>query len=273
MRRTFAHSWACYGFWPSALAPYEQEGIFNEFDSPRCGQLLDIVDPYQYRDRLTMPKYLFNASGDDFFVSDNIQFYFNQLTGEKYLWHIPNTNHYLTGKTTTVLQSVSTYYTAFLNNSARPQFSWTINPDNSVTVQTVTTPKSVSLWQFTNSSARDLRGTSGWTKTILTSSGGGIYNAAVTAPATGWRAFFVELTFAGSPYDYYFSTEMIVLPDTLPFEADYNRDTFTDGLDLDIFADNWLTENDYRDISPRRGIGDGIINFNDFANFGFHWLN
>jgi PhoPQ-activated pathogenicity-related protein len=273
MRRTFAHAWACYGFWPSALLPYEQAGIFNEFDSPRCGQLLNIVDPYQYRDRLTMPKYIINASGDNFFVSDNIQFYFHQLTGEKYLWHIPNTDHYLTNKTYDVLQSISTFYAAFLNSTAMPQVSWTINADNSVTAQTATTPKYVYLWQYTNPSARDLRGTSGWTSTALTSSGGGIYNAAVTPPASGWKAFFIEFIFAGSLYDYHFSTEMVVLPEMLPYEADYNRDTVTDARDLKILADIWLTANDYYEISPRRGVGDGIINFKDFSNFCIHWLD
>ncbi|MEN6386231.1 MAG: PhoPQ-activated protein PqaA family protein [Phycisphaerales bacterium] len=273
MRRTFAHSWACYGFWPSALAPYEQQGIFNEFDSPRCGQLLEIVDPYQYRDRLTIPKYIINASGDNFFVSDNIQFYFHQLTGEKYLWHVPNTNHYLTGATTSVFQSLAPFYNAFLNNTPRPQFSWTVNEDHSTTVQTITTPQSVTLWQYTNPSARDLRGTGGWTSTTLTSSGGGIYNANVNLPATGWRAYFVELVFTGSPYPYHFSTEMVVVPEIMPFEADYNRDTFIDNKDLSILANTWLTENDYRDISPRRGIGDGILNFSDFANFSIHWLD
>lgn len=275
MRRTFAHSWSSYGFWPSALSPYEYEGIFNDFDSARCGDLLAIVDPYQYRNRLTMPKFIINSSGDDFFVSDNIQFYLHQLSGETYLRHVPNTNHYLTNATTTVFQVVASYYTAFLNGVARPKFSWTVNADNSITVQTVTSPISVKLWKITNTTSRDLRLiTTGanWQSTVLTSSGGGVYTAQVPVPAAGWTAFFVELAFSGSPYTYYFTTEMVVVPEILPFEADYNRDKYVDVQDLNILADNWLADNDYRDISPRRGIGDGIINFSDFANFGVHWL-
>lgn len=275
MKKSFSHQWASYGFWSPALQAYVNENIFNEFDSPRCEQLIAIVDPYEYRTRLTMPKYIINAAGDDFFVSDGIQFYFSQLTGEKYLRHIQNTDHYLTGATNDVFNCIYSYYNAFLNNTSRPQFSWTIENDDSITVQTVTAPKNVYLWQITNSLARDFRRvTTGpnWQSTPLSDTGGGIYRAQLTAPPTGWKAFFIELVYAGSPYDYHFTTEMMVLPEMLPFEADFNRDTFANAQDLQFLADSWLIRNDYRDISPRRGIGDGVINFNDFVNFSGHWM-
>ena len=54
------------------------------------GALLKIEDPYEYRDRLTMPKYLVNATGDQFFLPDSSQFYFDELKGEKYLRYVPN---------------------------------------------------------------------------------------------------------------------------------------------------------------------------------------
>ena len=37
---------------------------------------MEIEDPYEYRQRLTMPKYIVNASGDQYFLPDNSQFYF-----------------------------------------------------------------------------------------------------------------------------------------------------------------------------------------------------
>ena len=85
--------------------------------------------------------------------------------------------------------------------------------------------------------------------------------------------FFVELVYQSSlaGFDYHFTTEMVVVPEILPYEADFNRDTITDIQDLSMLTEVWLTEDDYRDIAPRRGGGDGIINFNDFAIFGLHW--
>ena len=43
-----------------------------------------IEDPFNYRSRLTMPKFIINAGGDQFFVPDSSQFYFNELSGTKY---------------------------------------------------------------------------------------------------------------------------------------------------------------------------------------------
>ncbi|MFN7918506.1 MAG: PhoPQ-activated protein PqaA family protein [Bryobacteraceae bacterium] len=57
--------------------------------------LMKIEEPFQYRDRLTMPKYMVNSAGDQFFIPDSSQFYFDKLKGERYLRYIPNTDHSL----------------------------------------------------------------------------------------------------------------------------------------------------------------------------------
>lgn len=281
MKRSFAHQWACYGFWADALAPYEDLGIFDWFDAPQTEALLEIVDPYQYRDRLTIPKFLIMASGDDFFVSDSAQFYIHKLLGETCMRIVPNANHYLDGPGVmdTVFNSMVPYYDAFLAGASRPVFDWTVEADGTITVQTTTTPKAVKLWQSTNASTRDFRLiTTGanWTSSPLTDQGGGVYIGQVPVPPSGWTAFFVEMTFAGRTiiiytYDYTFTTEMVVLPELLPFETDFSRDRMTGLEDLAIFSRSWLDDNAYRDIWPRRG-GDDIVDLSDLALFGLHWL-
>ena len=282
MKRSFAHHWGAYGFWADALHPYSDMGIFDWFDTPDAAALLQIVDPYEYRDRLTLPKFIINAAGDDFFVSDSVQYYIHALSGETFLRHVPNTNHYLDGALDTVFNSMAPYYYAFLNNKPRPSFTWWIEPNNTIRVTTITVPKAVYLWQASNPTTRDFRlitiGTS-WTSSSLTNQGGGVYVGYVPEPATGWTAFFVELVYTnefaqtyGVQYDYHFTTEMMVVPQILPFEADLNRDTFSDIFDIAIFSEFWLTDDIYRDIAPRRG-GDGIINNKDFAIMALHWLD
>ena len=279
MKRSFAHHWACYGFWADALQPYEDMGIFDWFDSPQTDALLEIVDPYQYRDRLTLPKYLIMAAGDDFFVSDSAQFYIHKLTGETYMRIVPNTNHYLDGAMDTVFAGMAPYYDAFLNGAARPVFDWTVEEDGTIRVETTTAPNAVNLWQITNPAARDFRLlTTGanWTSSPLADQGSGEYLGHVSEPASGWTAYYVELIFpgrslGGTTYDYRFSTEMVVLPEILPFETDFSRDGTTNLDDLAIFTESWLTGNAYRDIQPRRG-GDDWVNLPDLALFGLHWL-
>ena len=63
-------------------------------------------------------------------------------------------------------------------------------------------------------------GPAAYQSTVLTPSGPNTWVARVPAPAKGWTAFFVELTFAtGGKYPFKFTTAVRVLPDTLPFAA------------------------------------------------------
>ena len=68
---------------------------------------MKIEDPYsylspeydkKYQSRLSIPKYIINSSGDDFFVPDSSKFYFNKLPGnQNYIRYLPNSMHYLSG--------------------------------------------------------------------------------------------------------------------------------------------------------------------------------
>jgi PhoPQ-activated pathogenicity-related protein len=81
----------------------------------------------------------------------------------------------------------------------------------------------VTLWQATNPDARNFRLDAigpAYQSTVLTPSGPNTWVGRVSAPAKGWTAFFVELTFAsGGRYPLKFTTAVRVLPDTLPFAA------------------------------------------------------
>jgi PhoPQ-activated pathogenicity-related protein len=174
-----------------------------------------IVDPYRYlfNSNLTnIPKLLINSTGDEFFVPDSGQFYLHDLPGTSYVRYIPNTGHGLDSRAAT---STLTFLDAQLNNRTLPQFTWTAEQDGSIRVQTTTAPTQVLLWQATNLNDRDFRyGYTGipWTSSSLSNQGGGVYVGNVGVPASGARAYMIELTFPsaipGSPY--VFTTEVRV---------------------------------------------------------------
>src|SRR5205823_3782629 len=86
---------AAYGFWAPAVGDYTRHKVHERFDTPAYAELLKIVDPYSYRERLTLPKYIVNAAGDQYFPPDSSKFYFDDLKGPKYLRYVPNANHSL----------------------------------------------------------------------------------------------------------------------------------------------------------------------------------
>lgn len=279
MKRSFAHHWATYGFWAEALRPYEEMGIFDRLATPEGAALLEIVDPFEYVDRLSIPKFIVNSAGDDFFVPDSIQYYIDGLSGETYLRHVPNTDHFLTGAFEDILSSVVAYYDAFLNGDPRPAYRWWLLDEGAIVVEAIDQPKAVNLWQATNPEARDFRLVTigpAWVSTPLADLGEGFYVARVDEPESGWTALFVELVYESpfvgpDDFDYHFTTEMRILPETLPYEGDWNRDGMTDALDLAVLSDVWLSDNSYMDLVPRR-TGDGIVDFREFRLLGRHWL-
>jgi PhoPQ-activated pathogenicity-related protein len=216
---SFEHQYRAYGYWAPAIGDFERAGIMRRAHTPQLGALLRIEDPYSYRDRLTMPKYIVNSAGDQYFTPDASRFYFDGLAGETYLRYVPNTDHRL--RDPNAVESAVAFYQSLLSGTPRPRFSWAFAPDGTIRVETRTKPTKVMLWQATNPQARDFRlQTIGaaYASTPLAVEGDRLYVAKVAAPARGWTAFFVELTFPGpGDYPFVFTTGVRITPDTLPF--------------------------------------------------------
>jgi PhoPQ-activated pathogenicity-related protein len=212
------HHIAAYGFHAEAIGDYFRHDLTGRREHPRTKLLYAIEDPYSYRERLTMPKYVVNASGDQYFPPDSSQFYFGDLPDEKYLRYVPNADHSL--RDTDALESITAFYQTILAGSPRPKYSWTFEGDGSIRVKTDRTPKEVKLWHATNSNARDFRvKTIGKTFESRALNGeGGIYVGKIEPPQKGWTAFFVELTYdVGHSYPLTLTSAVRILPDILPY--------------------------------------------------------
>jgi PhoPQ-activated pathogenicity-related protein len=216
------HHYEAYGFFSPALHDYVNHKLFpDKIGTAEYQHILAIEDPYNYRnrERLRIPKYLVNASGDQFFLPDNSQFYFGELQGEKYLRYVPNAKHNLAGSD--ARESLFAFYQAVLANKPRPRFAWKKDKDGALIVTVKDKPREVNLWQATNPKARDFRvDTIGnaYTSSPLKETKTGVYEARVSKPTSGFTAFFVELVYdSGGKYPFKFTTEVSVVPDVLPF--------------------------------------------------------
>jgi PhoPQ-activated pathogenicity-related protein len=67
---SFNHHHAAYGFWAPAVDDYVAMGIMDWMNTPEFAALMKIEEPYEYRERFTMPKLLINSAGDQFFLPD-----------------------------------------------------------------------------------------------------------------------------------------------------------------------------------------------------------
>jgi PhoPQ-activated pathogenicity-related protein len=215
------HHAAVYGFWATAIGNYYEHNILQRSDHPRMKEIHKIEDPYYYVDRLTMPKYIVNGSGDQFFCPDSSQFYFDDLKGEKHIRYVPNADHGVDDSIDAVL-SIVAFYQMIIAGKPRPEITWSFEDDGVIRVDSDATPKEMLLWQATNPKARDFRVETigrAYRSTELKPEADGSWVARVPTPESGWTAAFVEASFStdgGLPFKV--STAVRVLPDTRPYE-------------------------------------------------------
>jgi PhoPQ-activated pathogenicity-related protein len=227
MDESMKHHFGAYGFYAPVIQDYVKMNVFERMDTPEGQALLKIVDPYEYRNRITIPKYLINSTGDQFFLPDSAQFYFHDLKGQKHLRYVPNTDHGF--DRFDVPYSMLVFYQSILADSPRPRFGWAVKDDRIVVWQISGVPTSVYLWQATAKETRDFRlETIGreWKATALADQGGGVFIGKVPEPKEGWTAFFVEMIYdSGWDTPYKFTTQVHVVPQHLPFADKLNFDS------------------------------------------------
>lgn len=220
VRRALVHHWETYGFWAPAIGSYSRIGLMDWDGTPEFDRLLAIEDPWTYRQRLTLPKFVINSSGDQFFPPESSQFYYEGLPGPKGLRYVPNTDHSLKGSD--AWMSLLAFYQAVRRGSEIPALSWTSPGEGRLRVIAKARPTEARLWQATNEKARDFRlETVGeaWQSLPLEPVKGAdhTYEATVAKPDKGWTAFFIELTFpSGTATPLKLTTEVRVVPESRP---------------------------------------------------------
>lgn len=219
LEESFKHHYSVYGTYADAVHDYVDMGIMDWMGTPEYAALMDIVEPFAYRDRLQLPKYLLNSTGDQFFLPDSWQFYWDELVGEKHLRYVPNSDHGMGG--TDVIDSVDAWYHAIVHNVPMPRYSWDVAEDGTITVLALDRPQQVLLWQAHNPEARnfmkDVIGNA-YVSTPLAETEPGRYVARVDAPASGYTAYYVELVYpSGLSVPFKFSTGIKVVPDVTEY--------------------------------------------------------
>ena len=247
MRPSFIHHYRCYGEYSEQIEDYDSPANTGNPISMDVIQyvngtnpdpvltalgddLLAIVDPYSYLARLRMPKYGINASGDQFFVPDSAQFYYDDMLQPMRLNYFPNVGHSLTSYEHAI-GVASPVYISMAQGLPLPQITWSETYTGSglminVTPSTTPTVLSASLYTATtNAGFRNFRveviGDTAWTAAPLTPVGG-VYSVVVPNPGPNqWTGAFVQVVFdSGLPgLPLVLTTQIYVTPDVYLYPA------------------------------------------------------
>lgn len=217
---SFKHHFSVYGAYSPAVIDYVLAGNINWNGTEQWDALMDIVEPYEYRDRLTLPKFLLNSTGDEFFLPDSWRFYWDGLVGEKHLRYVPNSNHSMAN--TDIMDSVDAWYNSVVHNVPNPRYSWEVAEDGTITFFSTDKPTEVLLWQASNPDSRNfMQAVIGraYTSSVLEEIEPGVYKAKVDAPESGFTAYYIEAQYpSGLSVPFKFSSGVKIVPDTVDFQ-------------------------------------------------------
>ncbi|MFA0760621.1 MAG: hypothetical protein HZLCBSQH_000722 [Candidatus Fervidibacterota bacterium] len=215
------HQREVFGGYSEQISEYTQRGLTDLADSEKARPLVQLIDPYAYRERLTMPKLLINGTNDRYWALDAANFYFDDLPGEKYLLYVPNSGHGLedVGR---VVRAIMAFFDRLAGRLTFPKLAWQWTPTDggmTLTVRSEPMPKQVLLWRA-QAPTKDFRDAK-WESEELTAKEDrkqemghgaiGVYQARLTPPEKGYAAAFAELIYEGNNRTYSLCTTVRIV--------------------------------------------------------------
>ena len=229
VRANIHHHHNVYNGWASAIRAYSDpdHNVLESLDTEAMQDLLQQIDPLNYTDQLQLPKYIINASADEFFPPDSARFYYQQLPSPKWLRYLPNSSHYI-GRDVNV-NTTELMASAFGALSSRqgfmPDMAWQILDRGGLELRVNQKPCLALVWICHNPEQRDFRKETLQASNIYYKShplqpdnqSPWIYRFTPEVSPQGWTAFFIEVSFNNAPYpDLKLTTGIQVLPDVYP---------------------------------------------------------
>jgi len=229
--------WESYGEWSFALKDYYELDLMNFLNLPVFEELLYYIDPLTYLEEMKgLPKYVIGACGDEFFMPDAQQYYWEQLPGPKYLRQVPNAEHSLATRMISVINSAAQYYLSIVNGTKLPEYSYEISSDGAtitLTTQSMDGFVGAKVYFSRNNKARDWRlvtcpevspkcvNLATFANEPLQESSPGVFTYTLEQPKNGtYSAFLIELEydFDHSPKNNFIVTsDVSIIPKAMPY--------------------------------------------------------
>jgi len=202
---------ASFGRMSEELGDYTSRGIEKLLATPRGRELVQIVDPFSYRERYTMPKVIALGTNDPYWPLEACSLYYDDLPGPCWVSYAPNAGHGLPGPRVAALVAAVGRHVAGIE--PLPPVAWSFADDGhggaECVVRCVAEPERVTLWTATSPS-RDFR-RARWSSEPV-AAGGAEWRVPLPVPAEGFAAGFVELEFARDPVPLMLTSGVKVMP-------------------------------------------------------------
>lgn len=203
-----------YGEYSKEIQDYVNLEIPQAIHSKFGNAVVQMIDPYSYREKLTMPKLIIMGTNDPYWTVDAIKHYIDEIPGHNLLHYVPNAGHNL-GDKIRAFGALGAFFALMLDKTDYPACEWKLaEKDKNIDLQVKTSPdklKGAALWTSLSDS-RDFR-KAAWTKSDIPidAKNRSAVDVRIKYPKTGFQAFYVDLIYE-DPHgeEYSVSTRMYV---------------------------------------------------------------
>src|SRR5262245_13950090 len=215
MRAQMQHQLQALGAYSSRLVPYSSRGLLPIPETPAGARLLSMVDPWAYRERLTMPKLIINGTNDFYWATDALNLYWDGIPSNKWVRYVPNAGHNLRRQDRPQQEQLNDLVTSLaafsrhqISGVPMPTVRWKherVDGRPRLTIDATPAPTGARLW-VAQTATMDFR-TAQWREQQVKFSDGKIFGE-VTRPEQGHLAFFGELDYEIDGLRYNLSTQV-----------------------------------------------------------------
>ena len=184
-----------WGGYSKEIGDYTVRGIQDHLGTEVGQNLISIIDPYSYREQLTMPKLSVIGTNDNYWVLDALNLYWDGLPVPKYVLYVPNSGHSLEDRER-VISGLTGFYRFVVSDRDLPSITWKHSQENDrlqLHYESDQKPVDARLW-FAASVNRDFRDATWLSVPARLLDSGGFFGELILS-STHYVAVLGELTF------------------------------------------------------------------------------
>jgi PhoPQ-activated pathogenicity-related protein len=213
MPEQMSHQKRSFGGFSEMIHDYTERGLVPLPDTPQARRLWGMVDPYVFRETLTLPKLILLGNNDPYWTVDALNLYWDGLKGGKWIVYVPNAGHNLRqdGKDMSrAVNSAAVFSRHLATGKTLPDLKWKHDDAGGklrLTVQATPAPRGARVW-MARAATRDFR-KAHWSEQDAAVEVNKV-SAAVNPPQEGYLAFYAELDYDSDGQPYHLCTQMRV---------------------------------------------------------------
>jgi len=215
MPESIGYHLEAWGEYSPQIKDYVDLGVAQDVNTEEGQEIVSMVDPYSYLDKLTMPKIIFNGTNDEYWPVDVIKFYFSDLPGENYLHYVPNAGHGL-GDKKQAINALNSFFAETILGGEYYECLWEFEERAKEVIVTIDVSEDeldgVHLWTA-YSDDRDFRDNE-FNFKVLDIIPTDKITISVNYPDSGYCAFYIDLLYPNPFGEIYSKSTRVFVTDT-----------------------------------------------------------